>query len=180
MKIIFLGVQGSGKSTQAQQLARKLNVPYIEMGQLLRDKTRDTDEQANKIKSALDVGDLVSNQITISILRKRLSQPDCQSGFILDGYPRNQEQLEKLPNEIDQVFYVKISDEEAIKRLLARARHDDNRKSIERRIELYHQQTEPLLDYFKNQGVLTEIDGRPPIKDVYKEIIARLNEPDKN
>lgn len=173
-RIIFLGVQGSGKSTQAEQLALYFSLPYIEMGQLFRDKATNQSPQAKVIKEAIDAGQLIPDEVAIKTLHQRLKQKDCQNGYVLDGYPRNSAQLMGLPNGIDQVFYIKVSDEEAIRRLLARRRHDDKRQSIENRIAWHHRETEPLLDHFKGLGILTEIDGQKTIEQVHRQILDKL------
>lgn len=174
MKIIFLGIQGSGKSTQAKNLALFLNVPYIEMGQILREKSQKADAEGLEIKQALDAGNLVSDQITVRTLNERIKEHDCQNGFILDGYPRNYAQLEGLPSGLDKVFYIKISDEEGQRRLLARVRGDDTLDVISRRMEIFHQQTEPLIKYFKEKGILEEINGEKTKEEVQKDIIEKI------
>lgn len=175
MKIIFLGIQGSGKSTQAKLLSDKLALPYIEMGQLFRDKAKESNRQAQRIKETIGVGNLVPDEIAIQTLKARIASVDCQKGFILDGYPRNQAQLEALPADIDKVFYVQVSDGEAIRRLTARGRHDDNAQFIERRIAIFKEQTQPLLDHFKKMGILTAVDGGQTIEAVHGEILRRLD-----
>src|SRR3989344_6514320 len=175
MKIIFLGPQGSGKSTQAKMLADYLSVPYVEMGQLLRDKMNDTDQDAKVIRTAMETGTLVAdNKITIRTLNQRLSKPDYAKGFILDGYPRNDEQVRNLPEGIDMVFYINIPDDEAVERLLKRGRTDDTPEVIRKRLETYHQETEPILSYFKQKGILAEIDGTPSIEEVDADIKMRI------
>src|SRR5438874_2134200 len=125
MKLIFLGPQGSGKSTQAKFVSQKTNLPQIEMGQILRDKAKITDEDGRSISDALQKGNLVDDEITTRAFKERLSMADCKDGYILDGYPRNESQMAALDSNIDQVFYVKISDGEAISRLMKRGRNDD-------------------------------------------------------
>ncbi|OGD86402.1 hypothetical protein A2870_00825 [Candidatus Curtissbacteria bacterium RIFCSPHIGHO2_01_FULL_41_11] len=174
MKIIFLGAQGSGKSTQAKMLSEKLGLPYIEMGQLLRDKSKDNDEEGGEIRQALEVGNLVPDTITIGLMKKRVSENDCKNGYVLDGYPRNYAQIEGLPTDIDKVFYIKVSDNEGIKRLIARGRHDDSLDVITRRLELYHKETEPLLTYFRQQGNLEEINGVRTQGEVQQDILSKL------
>lgn len=175
MKIIFLGIQGSGKSTQAKLLSQKLNLPYIEMGQLLRDRLNEDSDEAREIKAALDTGNLVPNKITISTLRKKLEGSEFEKGVILDGYPRNKTQLEQLPTGFDKVFYIELSEEEAIRRLTLRAREDDTPQAIKRRVELFFQETQPIVDYFKDQNILIEIDGKPSIEEVSQLIDKNFN-----
>ena len=176
MKIIFLGIQGSGKSTQAKIAAEKLNLPYIETSQLLREKRAQENEDAERIAEALDKGNLVPNEITIRILKERLKKPDCQKGYILDGYPRNDDQFQNLDPDIDKVFYVTVSDEETIKRLSKRGRHDDIGQALERRMELYHYKTEPMLDKFRDKGILEEIDGERAIEEIAEDIESRITD----
>jgi adenylate kinase len=174
MNLIFLGPQGSGKSTQAKMLASTLNLPYIEMGQIFRDKAaKDDSETARQIKIALDAGELVKDNIAVETLKERLIDPMFSNGFILDGYPRNQAQLEGLDKNIDKVFYIKVSDQEAIKRLSLRARDDDTQEALARRLEIYHEKTEPLLELFRQKNILEEIDGQKSIQDVNKEVLEK-------
>ena len=166
MNIIFLGPQGSGKSTQAKMLANQLNLPYIEMGQIFRDKTKKSGEIARQIKASLDAGELVPDEIAVETLNEKLKTPDCKNGFVLDGYPRNQFQMDGLDENIDIVFYVKVSDTEAINRLFLRGRHDDKEELLKRRLEIYHEKTEPLLESFKSRGILIDINGEQSVEDV--------------
>lgn len=175
MKVIFLGSQGSGKSTQAKLLAQKLNLPYIEMGQVFRDRADNHDDLAAKIKKALASGNLVDDEVAVTILKDELKKPQFQNGYILDGYPRNPVQLAALEPDIDKVFYIKVSDEEAVKRLLLRRREDDTRKALQKRLEIYHDQTEPLLAIFKQKGNLKEINGQNSIEEIHREIFKKIN-----
>lgn len=174
MKIIFLGSQGSGKSTQAKLTAQKLNLPWIEMGQLLRDRTQKNDQIAIEIKKALEIGNLAPDNIVVKTLQERLAQHDCESGYVLDGFPRNYSQLEELDSDINKVFYIQVSDPEGIKRLMKRARSDDTLSVITKRLENYHKQTKPLLDYFRQKGVLAEINGERTIEEIEKDITAQI------
>lgn len=176
-KIIFLGMQGSGKSTQAKKLAEDLDMPYVEMGQLLRDKSHDKDDIAKRVQEALSTGKLVENQITIDCLKNKLSQPGFEKGYVLDGYPRNKNQLIALEPDISKVFYINVSDDEATRRLMTRGRHDDSPELIKERIRIYHDETEPLLEYFKEKRLLEEINGERPIEAVAEDIEKRVNAP---
>jgi len=108
------------------------------------------------------------------ILKERLKKPDCQKGYILDGYPRNDDQFQNLDSDIDKVFYVAVSDEETIKRLSKRGRHDDTGQALKRRMELYHKETEPMLDKFRNEGILEEVDGERSIEEIAKDIESKV------
>lgn len=167
-------MQGSGKSTQAKILSEKLNVPYVEMGQVLRDKSQEESEIGHKIKQALDAGVLVDNQITIEALNEKLGGDEFKNGFVIDGYPRNQLQLENLPQGIDKVFYIKVSKDENLKRLTSRGRYDDTPQLIEKRIEIYLKETEPLLDYFKKLNILDEVDGERSIEEIAADLQNRI------
>lgn len=174
LKLIFLGMQGSGKSTQAKLMASKLNVPYIEMGQLLRDKSQDSDDVAKKIREALSVGKLVENKITIDTLKEKLLDPIFKNGYVLDGYPRNERQVKELDSDISKVFYIGVSDEEATRRLSGRGRHDDTPHLIKKRLEIYHRETEPLLEYFKSRAILEEIDGEREVEEIAKDLEEKV------
>lgn len=180
MKILILGGQGSGKSTQAKMLAASLGLPYIEMGQLFRAKSKAEGTEAGEIREALEAGNLVPDQVATKTLNERINKNDCKNGFVLDGYPRNYAQLEGLPRDITRVFFIKVPDSIAIKRLIERGRHDDSLDVITRRLELFHTETEPLLAYFRQKKILEEIDGLGTIEEVHQDIIAKVqNEPNK-
>lgn len=175
MKIIFLGVQGSGKSTQAKMLADQLNLPFLEMGQLFRDKASEEGESGAKIKQALSTGNLVDDEIVVKTLQEELTNTKYKDGFILDGYPRNEAQLEGLTQTIDKVFYIKVTDNEALKRLILRKREDDTEELLKKRLEIYHEKTEPLLSFFRKHEILVEIDGEQTIEEVNKSVLEKLD-----
>ncbi len=170
MKIIFLGPPGSGKSTQAKLLAEHIGAPYIEMSQLLRIKMDGSDSDAIAIKKAMKEGTLVPDKIVIRLLHERLENPDCKNGYILDGFPRSKEQLEGLPAGIEKVFYITLTDGQSIERLLKRGRVDESAQIIKRRLDIYHDLTEPVLHHFKDLGILTEVDGEPSIEEINQKI----------
>lgn len=179
MKFIFLGTQGSGKSTQAKLLAKDLNLPLIEMGQIFRDRAQENDQEALSIRRRIEAGELVPDETAVQTLRNKVTQDEFKNGYILDGYPRNAAQMEGLEKDIDKVFYVKVSDKEAINRLSLRARSDDRQEALERRLEIYHQQTEPLLLKFKEQRKLVEVDGERTIEEIHEDILGRVKNHEK-
>ena len=146
----------------------------VRASELLREKSEGEDEDAKRITEALDRGNLVPNEITIRTLKERLEKPDCQKGYILDGYPRNDDQFQNLDSDIDKVFYVAVSDEETIKRLSKRGRHDDTGQALKRRMELYHSETEPMLDKFRDKGILEKIDGERTIEEIAEDIESKV------
>ena len=170
MKILLIGPQGSGKSTQADLLAKELNLPRISTGDIFRELAQEDSEQGKQMRQIMNEGKLIDDEQTAKIVDRRFQKDDIKNGFILDGYPRNLDQKQLFDPGIGRVFYLKISDGEVIKRLMARGREDDTAEAIKKRLELYYQQTEPLLDDYRNQGILTEIDGIGSIEDVGQRI----------
>ncbi len=179
LKILITGPQGSGKTTQAKLLADYLQVPFISIGDLLREMTQMPNEKGKKIKKDLSQGNLADDKFVKELLKKAVTQKDTIVGFVMDGYPRSLNQLKLFDPGFDKAFYLDISDAEVEKRLLKRAREDDTPKIIRRRLVLYHKLTEPVLEYFKNQGILKKINGMGAIDDVQERIKNSLNETKK-
>lgn len=170
MKILLIGPQGSGKSTQAKLLAEYLNIPHVSTGDIFRRLTQKNVGIGQIVKGVLEQGKLVDDQTTSSIVRERSQEDDCKEGFIMDGYPRNLEQLRKYDPEFDIVFYLNVPEEVALERLLQRGREDDTEELIRQRLDLYYQQTQPLLDYYKQGNKLIEISGIGDIQRIQDEI----------
>ncbi len=177
MKILLIGSQGSGKSTQAEILAKDLNLPKITVGDIYRKLAQQDSKEGKRIKQILDQGQLVDDLTTSKIIRKRLDQKDVQNGFVLDGYPRTLEQARLFDPEFDKVFYLKLEAQKTIDRLLKRGREDDTEELIKKRLDLYQEQTRPLLDYYRSLGKLVEIDGGGTIEQVQSQIGSYLNWP---
>ncbi len=170
MKILMIGPQGSGKSTQAKLLAQFLQVPKISTGDIFRKLSKENSEEARRVKEILGQGKLVDDETTAEIVKKRLQQSDTQNGFIFDGYPRNINQVKLFDPGFDKVIYLKTPKEELIRRLVSRSRADDTFEAINTRLDLYFTQTEPLLDYYRQKSSLVEVDGMGDINQIQDEI----------
>lgn len=169
MRILFIGPQGSGKSTQGKLLSKHLKLPYFSTGDIFRSKSSENSDEGKRIREILQSGRLVDDQATCQLVKQKLSDKDS---FIMDGYPRNLEQLNTFDPKFDIVFYLQVSKDELIKRLVNRGRSDDTHESIKVRLDNYFQQTEPLLNHFRERGILKEIDGVENIKEIQRGIIS--------
>lgn len=174
MKVLFIGPQGSGKSTQASILATKLGFPKITVGDIYRTLAKENSDEGKRIKQILDKGELVDDATTARIVEERLSKRDCHIGFVVDGYPRTLEQARLFDPEFDKVFYLKLDPEIAIERLLKRGRADDTRELIKQRLDLYYKQTEALINHYKKLGKLIEIDAAGSVGGVQNQINEHL------
>ena len=181
MRIILLGAPGSGKGTQGQRLMARLNVPQISTGDLLRAAVAEGTELGRKAKTAMDAGQLVADDVVIGMIDERLGQPDASDGFILDGFPRTQPQamaLDSLLRRIDQpldcVVNLDVDSEEIVKRLLARGRSDDSEKTIRERLGVYAAHTKPLLDYYRNRGLLAVVPGVGDMDSIYERVLQAI------
>ena len=181
LDVLLLGVQGSGKGTQAKRLASEYDIVHLSTGDMLRRAIAEGNELGRKVKPILDAGDLVPDDLMIELIRDRIQSPDTADGFILDGFPRTMAQadaLDAMLSEIDRplavVFELQIPDEVAIERLRKRAveegRSDDTPEAVTKRIELYHQQTKPLVAHYRLAGNLVGIHGDRPVNEVFAEI----------
>lgn len=181
MKIILIGIQGAGKSTQGNLLAKKLNVPYLSTGHIFREIAKEHTPRGRYIKEVMHAGALVPNQKTIAIVNEYLSHPEYEKGFILDGYPRTIEQAKAFTEDVDDVIYLKVSDKEALWRLSYREgegdeeRDDETLAAVRKRIELFHSVTEPVLEYYHGKRRLLEINGEQSVEDIHKEILKKLH-----
>lgn len=176
MKILLIGPQGSGKSTQAGILAESLGVPKITLGDIFRQITTEESEEGRRIKAILDSGQLVDDVTAANLIRNRLNQPDTKDGFVLDGYPRTLQQANIFDPEFDKVIYLNVPKEEVVKRLMERGRLDDTPELINRRLDAYYQQTEPLLEHYKQKDILAEINGIGEIGVIGGRIKEVLND----
>ncbi len=176
-RLIFLGPPGAGKGTQAQTLAHHRNIPHISTGEILRGAMQERSPLGIKAKSYVDGGELVPDQLILDMVEERLSQPDTQLGWILDGFPRNVSQAEFLdellqklaPNSV-RVINLEVPDQVLIDRLLSRGRLDDNQEVIRRRLEVYREQTAPLIDFYRDRQQLLSVNGNQFLEEVTAEL----------
>lgn len=179
-KILVLGPQGSGKGTQANILSKKLNIPALSMGQLLRDEVASGSELGQKVDEIINRGELVSDDVALEVLKVRLQKSDAEGGYILDGYPRNMAQFRTFEgfDNPTALIVVTVPTEETLNRLLKRAeiegREDDNEETIMKRLNIYHNDTEPIIEEYRKLGVVKEIDGVGTIEEVEKRIEQAL------
>jgi adenylate kinase len=187
LNVLLLGPQGAGKGTQAKRISSEYGIPHIASGEILRAEMDAGTEFGKRIKEVYDRGDLVSDDLMIELIRNRLEQPDAEAGFVLDGFPRTTFQAEALDSILSDiarsfsvVFALQIPDEVAFERLRKRAevegRADDTDEAIQRRLDNYHRETEPLIEYYRVRGNLVPIHGARSENEVFAEIQRALEQ----
>ena len=212
MRIVLLGAPGSGKGTQAQRLMAEKGIPQISTGDLLRAAVASGSELGRKAKSAMDAGELVSDDIVLGMIRERLAEDDAANGFILDGFPRNESQAESLDEllaelgqPLDAAVLMDVDFDILLKRLTGRRtcsvtgkvlnihyspqeeldaclkaggelrqRDDDNEETIANRLQVYREQTAPLVDYYRDRGLLKTVDAEGSIEAVYERLVSAV------
>ncbi len=185
MNLLVLGPQGSGKGTQAKRIAEDHGIPHVSTGDMFRAAIAAGTELGRRVEPILAAGELVPDELTVALIRERLSEPDAAHGFVLDGFPRTLEQadaldamLAEIGRTLDAVLFFDIPDDVALERLLGRAeeegRDDDRTEVIERRLAIYHRDTEPVVERYRATGKLVPIHAARPIGEVAAEIAAAL------
>ena len=183
MNLILFGPPGAGKGTQANFLIHRYNIVQISTGDMLREEVKLGTELGKAAKSIMDKGNLVSDEIIISMIERRIIKSDCKNGFILDGFPRTLQQaidldniLDKLNINIDKVIEINVNEDILLKRIMKRAleskttREDDNSEILKNRIIVYKKDTLPVLQYYKKSNKLYSIDGTQNVEGVSKDI----------
>lgn len=172
-RLIFLGPPGAGKGTQAQILSKGCEVPHISTGDILRAAVKAKTELGQQADGYMSAGELVPDELMLGLIRERLGQGDTANGWLLDGFPRNVEQaefLERLLVEIEQtcefVINLEVPDEELVVRMLERGRKDDEEAVIRNRLEVYREQTEPLIDFYRGRQLLRSMNGNQDLDTV--------------
>lgn len=185
--VVLMGAPGAGKGTQAKLLQESLQVPQIATGDLFRENLKNETELGLLARRYMAAGELVPDEVTVGMVRERLSRPDCARGAILDGFPRTISQaealerlLKELGSQISAVPYIYVDQDVLLARLLRRAqlegRVDDNEETIRTRMRVYREQTTPLLDYYRQKGLLVEIDGDQPIEAVSRALVKAIEQ----
>lgn len=177
MKIVLIGIQGAGKSTQGNLLAEKLKVPYLSTGHIFRELAKEKTKIGRYIKEVMNAGYLIPDKKTVTIVDVYLKRPEYKRGYIIDGFPRTVAQAEFFKDGADKVIYLEVSDEEALKRLSFRngeGREDETPKAVAKRIELFHSVTKPVLEYYRKKSMLIEINGERSIEEIHQDIMAEL------
>ena len=167
MNLILLGAPGAGKGTQAEIICAKLNIPSISTGNILRAAVKEGTEMGLKAKSFMDAGALVPDEVIIGILKERLAQPDCANGFILDGVPRTIAQAEAIETMGIRIVCDLCGGKTVI-------RKDDQPATVLDRLKAYHEQTEPLVEFYRTRGKLAEIKFCPSIEETTAEVMKAL------
>ena len=208
MNLILLGAPGAGKGTQAEVICNKLSIPAISTGNMIRAALKSGSELGKKVQSYMDAGELVPDEVVIAIIRERLAEPDCEGGFVLDGFPRTiaqAEALDKMGIKIDRVIDIDVSDDRIIARMSGRRvcekcgasyhllykqpkqegtcdacagtlvqRKDDHPDTVAQRLRAYHEQTEPLKEYYAKQNKLRVVEGQEDVADTTKLTLEAL------
>jgi len=181
MRIVFLGPPGSGKGTQAKLLAERLGVPTISTGEILREAVRQKTALGQKAQEVMERGDLVSDDLILALIEERIGHTDARGGFILDGFPRTIEQARAFDatlagsgEHLSAAINFSVPPEQLTQRMLSRGqaegRADDRPETIRERLRVYRDKTEPLVEFYRERGILADVDGVGSVADVARRI----------
>ncbi len=185
MNLLVLGPQGAGKGTQAKRIASDYGIPHVSTGDMFRAAQAEGTEFGKRVGEIMEAGRLVPDELTIAMIKQRLSQADAQTGFVLDGFPRNIAQAEaldallgELGRGLDAILFLDLPDvvgiERALKRAQVEGRADDTPEVIAKRLEFYHSETEPIVEHYRVTGKLVPIHADRSVEDVWSEISDSL------
>ena len=183
MRLVLLGPPGAGKGTQAERVCASHGLVHLSTGDLLRAAVAAESKLGLEAKGYMDKGDLVPDSLVLALVRERLSQPDAEAGFLLDGFPRNASQAQALEAElgnqqVERVVHMRLDDEEIVRRLLARGRKDDKEEVIRNRLKVYRDETAPLIAHYEEKGLLRTVDALGTMDEVETRISAALGNND--
>jgi len=181
LNLLLLGPQGSGKGTQAKRICAAHGIPHISTGDMFRAAIAAGTSLGKQVEPILASGELVPDELTVALIRERLAEDDAREGFVLDGFPRNLDQaaaldamLSEIDRELDAVLYFDLSDELATERLHGRAalegRPDDSSEAIARRLAIYHEQTEPIVEHYRELHALVDLAAERSVDEVFAQI----------
>ena len=179
MKLLFVGPPGSGKGTQAMAVASRLGIPHISTGEMFRQHVRGGTDLGKQVQALMEAGEYVPDEVTSKMLAERLTHADVTQGFILDGFPRTLAQAQLLDEllgsaSLDRVISLEVEDDQLIGRMLSRGRADDTPDAIRRRLEVYRNQTAPLLDFYSGRGLIEPVNGSGSIDLITERIMGVL------
>lgn len=182
-RVVLLGAPGCGKGTQACFLAGEMGVPAISTGEMLRSAVDEGNELGRQVAGVMAAGGLVNDELMADVVRDRLSRPDAAAGFVLDGYPRTAGQCEtleailsELGGRIDGAVLLEVPEGVLVERALGRGRADDREEVIRERLRVYGEKTAPVIDFYRDRGLLAVVDGNVTVSEVTAAVLAVLGE----
>ncbi len=178
MRLLFVGPPGAGKGTQAVRVADELDIAHVSTGDMFRALDSDS-ELGKRVKAIMESGGYVSDDIVIEMLAGRISEPDAANGFILDGFPRTTAQASALDelladHGLDHVVLFDIDEDTIIQRMLDRGRADDTEETIRTRLEVYREQTEPLIDLYESRDLVSRVDATGSVEEITERVLSNL------